>query len=82
MTHEQHAFPILERGSSGLECTDPGMTLLDHFAGLAMQTLLGKINEYPDEHWRVGLALDAYEMAQAMLIAKSILAERQKGGAV
>ena len=41
-----------------------------------------KINEYPDEHWRVGLALDAYEMAQAMLIAKSILAERQKGGAV
>lgn len=56
--------------------------LLDHFAGLAMQTLLGEINEYPDEHWRVGLALDAYEMAQAMLIAKSILAERQKGGAV
>lgn len=55
--------------------------LLDHFAGLAMQTLLGEINEYPDEHWRVGLVLDAYEMAQAMLIAKSILAERQKGGA-
>ena len=30
--------------------------LLDHFSGLAMQTLLGKLNEYPDEHWRVGLA--------------------------
>lgn len=56
--------------------------LLEHFAGLAMQTLLGEINEYQDEHWRVRLALDAYEMAQAMLIAKSILAERQKGGAV
>lgn len=81
MTYEQYAFPIIERGIGDLECTAPGMTLLDHFAGLAMQTLLGKLNEYPDEYWRVGLAFDAYLMAQAMLIAKSTVAERQKGGA-
>ena len=26
------AFPVLERGGSGLELTDPGMTLRDYFA--------------------------------------------------
>ena len=27
---------------------------------------------FPDENWRVGVALDAYQMADAMLIARNI----------
>ena len=34
------AFPCLERGGGGLDLSHPGMTLRDHFAGLAMQGML------------------------------------------
>ena len=27
---------------------------------------------FPDENWRVGVALDAYQMADAMLVARNI----------
>ena len=34
-------------------------------AAKAMQRLLTTIDTYPDEHWRDGLAMDAYRMADA-----------------
>ena len=64
------AFPVLERGGSGLELTDPGMTLRDYFAAQAIGPLLQQIKIYPDENWRLGLAIDAYAMADAMLSAR------------
>ena len=39
-------------------------------AAKAMQRLLATIDTYPDEHWRDGLAMDAYRMADAMLKAR------------
>lgn len=50
-------------------CTT-GMTLRDFFAAKAMQTTLSSITESPDETWRIGVALDAYLMADAMLMAR------------
>ncbi len=64
------AFPVLERGGSGLELTDPGMTLRDFFAAQAMGPLLQQIKDYPDENWRMGIAIDAYAMADALLAAR------------
>ena len=57
------AFPVLERGYSGLE-------LRDYFAAQAIGPLLQQIETYPDENWRLGLAIDAYAMADAMLAAR------------
>ena len=65
------AFPILERGGNGLELTSAGMSLRDYFAAQAMPVLLAQITKFPDENWRFGVALDAYMMADAMLIARS-----------
>lgn len=64
------AFPVLERGGSGLELTDPGMTLRDYFAAQAIGPLLQQIKTHPDENWRMGIAIDAYAMADAMLAAR------------
>ena len=64
------AFPILERGGSGLELTDPGMTLRDYFAAQAIGPLLRQNETYTDENWRLGIAIDAYAMADAMLAAR------------
>ncbi len=47
-----------------------GATLRDYFAAKAMQSLLTTIDEFPDEHWRTGVAMDAYQMADAMLAAR------------
>ena len=65
------AFPILERGGNGLELTDPGMTLRDYFAAQAIGPLLQQIKTYPDENWRMGIAIDAYAMADAMLAVRA-----------
>ena len=60
------AFPVLERGGNGLELTD----LRDYFAAQAIGPLLQQIETYPDENWRMGIAIDAYAMADAMLAAR------------
>ena len=65
------AFPVLERGGDGLELTDPGMTLRDYFAAQAIGPLLQQNETYPDENWRLGLAIDAYAMADAMLAVRA-----------
>lgn len=51
----------------------PGLSIRDYFAGLAMPVLLADAIDgpLPDEHWRIGIAYDAYRMADAMLIARS-----------
>ncbi len=64
------AFPVLERGGNGLELTDPGMALRDYFAAQAIGPLLQQIEAYSDENWRIGIAIDAYAMADAMLVAR------------
>ena len=65
------AFPILERGGNGLELTSAGMSLRDYFAAQAMPVLLAQLAEYPVQNWRTGdIALDAYQMADAMLIVR------------
>ena len=46
---------------------EPGMTLRDHFAGLAMAALIIAI---PHGDNAVGYAQEAYEMADAMLKAR------------
>lgn len=44
--------------------------LRDYFAAKAMQTCLAQCEEFPDENWRIGVAMDAYAMADAMLAAR------------
>ena len=64
------AFPILERGGSGLELTDAGMTLRDYFAAQAIGPLLQQLENFPDENWPTSVANDAYTLADAMLAAR------------
>ena len=64
------AFPVLERGYNGLDLTDPGMDLRDYFAAQAIGPLLQQVETYPDKNWRMGIAIDAYAMADAMLSAR------------
>ena len=64
------AFPVLERGYNGLDLADPGMSLRDYFAAQAIGPLLQQIEAYPDENWRLGIAIDAYAMADAMLAVR------------
>ena len=62
------AFPLVEPAT---ECNvSVGMSLRDYFAAKAMVVGLAETNEYLDEHWRMGVALDAYAMADAMLAAR------------
>ena len=62
------AFPCLERGGSGLELTDAGMTLRDYFAAKAMQGLLSDPNIKASTK---EFAAQAYAPADAMLKARS-----------
>ena len=70
------AFPVFPETTSGHAAAFQGMTLRDHFAGLAMQTILA--SQYEDgiyvgdtdndsEHM---CANSAYMMADAMLKAR------------
>ena len=70
-TRPEQAFPSTFKSLDGKEHIHAwGMTLRDYFAAKAMQANLTVISEFPDEHWRMGLALDAYRMADAMLKAR------------
>ena len=64
------AFPFTTFQEGGARCDAHGMTLRDYFAAKAMYANLQTITEFPDEHWRIGLAMDAYLMADAMLEAR------------
>lgn len=65
------AFPVWELNGDGRpEITGFGVTLRDYFAAKAMQVALSQCNSFPDEGWRIGVAMDAYAMADAMLKAR------------
>lgn len=56
------AFPVLMRGEKGLELTNEGQTLADHFAGLALVGLLAAVNgpmpeDCPSVAYRLGLQM-------------------------
>lgn len=73
-SHGGPAFPSLKttvNKSPGVYTSEvePGMTLRDHFAGLAMQAILGSTNT-PSTVDTVDVARDAYVMADDMLKAR------------
>jgi hypothetical protein len=62
------AFPI-----QSYTCAEKGMTMRDYFAAQAMQgfcSTLGDVSPNSPPYWSV-LAGDAYEMADAMMAARS-----------
>lgn len=72
MTHKHNGGPAFPLQSIGPEF-DPGhsgMTMRDYFAAKSMQAILPTITEFPDELWRVDVAISAYKMADAMLAAR------------
>ena len=54
------AFPVLAE-----------LDMRDYFAAQAIGPLLQQIETYPDENWRLGIAIDAYAMADAMLAVRA-----------
>lgn len=50
--------------------SDPGMSLRDYFAAKAMMIDYNLAKDFSDPDWRVGIAKDAYKMADAMLEAR------------
>ena len=69
------AFPHIDSGCGRFE---PGMTLRDYFAAKALPSVYDSAivdasqgsGLFSDPDWRIGLALDAYAMADAMLKAR------------
>jgi len=72
------AFPQCSYNLKGGYDTTGGMTLRDYFAAGMVPTIYKSAieeaakgsNLFSDDQWRVGLALDAYAMADAMLKAR------------
>lgn len=69
------AFPQSQHvGDVGL--SEGGMTLRDYFAAKVMPESLREFHAFVNDggqipdNWRVGIALEAYAMADAMLIAR------------
>lgn len=67
----QSAFPVLERGGNGLDCTDPGMELRDWFAGQALAGLLAQSGGTAMQSPAADGAAYAYKMADAMLAVRT-----------
>ena len=53
----------------------PGMTPRDYFAALAMRIRFEKLAHYANAEQRLGVAQDAYKMADAMLEARNLRSE-------
>lgn len=73
------AFPLTGKDSS--EILEIGMTLRDWFAGQALPAVYKEAcrdfdqKGYP-EHWRYGVAQDAYVLADAMIALRANSLER------
>lgn len=67
MTTNEPAFPSTNQGPTTAPEIYYGMTLRDYFAAKAMQVDYELAKNYSDPDWRIGVALDAYKMADAML---------------
>ena len=72
MTTNEPAFPSTNQGPTTAPEIYYGMTLRDYFAAKAMQVDYELVKNYSDPDWRIGVALDAYKMADAMLKARSV----------
>ena len=70
MTTDEPAFPSTNQGPTTAPEIYYGMTLRDYFAAKAMQVDYELAKNYSDPDWRIGVALDAYKMADAMLKAR------------
>lgn len=71
------AFPAPELGAQhfGQPWAYPGMTLRDYFAARAMTACYAEYCAHAnvqgyEEDWKMGVALDSYAMADAMLKAR------------
>jgi len=70
------AFPVWELNGDGqAEMTCFGMSLRDYFAAKILPEATRMYMEYANDHgvdeqWRMGVALDCYMMADAMLEAR------------
>lgn len=72
------AFPrnILDHGHGTLTIHESGMSLRDYFAAQAMPAVYSDYCESArtigfDENWKMGIALGAYKIADAMLAARN-----------
>ena len=72
MTTNEPAFPSTNQGPTTAPEIYYGMTIRDYFAAKAMQVDYELAKNYSDPDWRIGVALDAYKMADAMLKARSM----------
>lgn len=51
---------------------DMNISLRDYFAAQVIATIMQSFKTFPDEQARISIALDAYAMADAMIIARGI----------
>ena len=72
MTTNEPAFPSTIQGPTTAPEIYYGITIRDYFAARAMQVDYELAKKYSDPDWRIGVALDAYKMADAMLKARSM----------
>ena len=72
MTTDEPAFPSTNQGPTTAPEIYYGMTLRDYFAAKAVQVDYELAKKFSDPDWRIGIALDAYKMADAMLKARSM----------
>ena len=72
MIANEPAFPSTNQGPTTAPEIYYGITIRDYFAAKAMQVDYELAKNYSDPDWRIGVALDAYKMADAMLKARSM----------
>ena len=72
MTTNEPAFPSTIQGPTTAPEIYYGITTRDYFAAKAMQVDYELAKKYSDPDWRIGIALDAYKMADAMLEARGM----------
>ncbi|MDR7094133.1 hypothetical protein [Hydrogenophaga laconesensis] len=79
MSNQSDGGPAFPQAFAMSPKPDQGMSLRDHFAGCALPAVYAEAMQdardgsglFSDPEWRVGLALDAYTMADAMLKARN-----------
>lgn len=75
------AFPILEQGGNGLELTDVGMSLRDYFAAQVLPVIVTDYrmrNDKIDRTGAIGIALDAYRIAEGMMGYRAAILKENK----
>ena len=75
MTTKEDGGPAFAQAFAMSPKLDQGMSLRDYFAAKAMPAIYADYVSSANQHgycedWRIGVAIDAYEMADAMLKAR------------